>query len=593
MNKRKVLLYIRRWWMWITFIVILSAIMLLWPDAGNKQESLTAAMGQINAGQVQNATINTDADSMTLKLRGGHTYAVTFPKGYEADLTRQLVAKRVDFKTKKSHPNIIATIFSYWWVVWLVWMIYWMRSATGGISNLIDPEEDAKAETPTVRFKDVRGADEAIELLQQVVDSLRNPQKYEGVKTDRGFIFHGPTGTGKTMLARAVAGEAGVPFYYLSGASLTSMFGGGTTRKVNSFFNKVEEGLATTTSPAVVFIDEIDGLAQRRAGGSGVDRDSNSAVTALLHRVGVLLDRFPNVVLIAATNRLTSLDDALTREGRLGRHISMPNPDQMARWLILQDHTTGKQLGDDVDLRAIASLTGGMNGAKLAAVMDEAARVSFMEHDERRPLSQADIQEAVVRLAVGIPRKSAKVHKADTARTAAHEAGHAVIALLSPEVWPQYVTIIPVADSGGSTWSAVSDRHMLTRESIMWHLAQMLGGRAAEQQLCKDHGIGVSHDLDQATRLALQAVCEWSMGTLLRTVDLENWEDDPQADIIRVDVEVMLQEAFSSAKGKLDTNTALLRALRDALLQDRVIGRDRLVELAAEYGIEQPELQQV
>jgi len=402
------------------------------------------------------------------------------------------------------------------------------------------------------------------------VDAISSPDAYDGPKIDQGILLYGGTGTGKTLIARAVAGEADVPFFYMSGAQLTSMFVNGSARMISNFFTSVRKSLDEGAhKSAVIFIDEMDGLAPKRtthAIGSG-QQERNTTVTQLLHEMGTLFEHYPYAVVIAATNHLDLLDEAMLRPGRLGKHIPMPNPDIEARQHILEMYAHGKEVDENVDFKSLAALTSDMSGAKVKEVVLEAERLAYRDK-KRKKLTTDDFQSAIIRIAMGVPRVSAKVHDNDLLISAIHESGHTVAALHTKRFMLQYVTIIPIAESGGSTWHTRDDRKLTTENILSEELTVLMGGLAAEQLFNPNQSpsAGSSHDLMVATQLAAQMVCTTPIGGVLMSIDPNNWEKHPQAKLIDSVIQGMLDKALADATALIESNRRLAENLRDSLL---------------------------
>jgi len=421
-------------------------------------------------------------------------------------------------------------------------------------------EVDPKA-PPKTRFSDVAGCVEAVEELQEIVEFLNEPARYEklGAKLPRGALMVGPPGTGKTLLARAVAGEAGVAFFHHVGSDFVELYVGAGAKRIRELYQKAQEA-----GKAIVFIDEIDAIGKKRSNGpvaTGSNEEQEHTLIALLNE----LDGFSEsgVFTIAATNRPDVLDPALTRPGRLERHIAVPAPDKVGREAILRVHGRGKPLATDVDFAAIARRTPGMSGAQLAAIVNEAA----IEAARKRldSVDQTCLEQAVANISMGRARNSAVVSEHDRRITAWHEAGHALVArLLKDAPNPAAVSIIPRGPAGGVTWMEGTDDAFMTRRAAKARLAAMLAGRAAEELLLEGECTqGAQSDLVAASDLAGAMVRQFGMttrGLSIRTGS--DSQDHASSDA----VEGLLDEAMTIARTTLTRNRKLLDTIANELL---------------------------
>ena len=442
---------------------------------------------------------------------------------------------------------------------------YETRSGDGGV-------------IPTVKFSDVAGCEEAIEDLKELADFLKDPTKFHelGAKVPRGAILAGPPGTGKTLLARAVAGEAGVPFFSAAGSDFVEMYVGVGAARVRDLFNK-----ARKSEKAIIFIDEIDAVAKVRSGGghqSGNEERDNT-LNALLHE----LDGFSrsNVILLAATNMIESLDPAITRPGRLDRKISVPKPDRVGREAILNIHSKGIPLDNDVDLGLISRRTPGMSGADLSQICNEAAIEAARRNLKK--VNASCFSDAVALVAMGRARKSAVVTDRDRLITAWHEAGHTICALRHHDAPnPVSVSITPRGHAGGITWMSGSDDNYLARSQAAAQLVVAMGGRAAEELLLDgEFTQGPSSDLERATNLAKAMVTQYGMtrrGLMVR----HNERDGDTGEVI----EELLKEALVDARELLIANKPLLEAVVDSLLVNETLEYSEILEIESSISPE-------
>jgi cell division protease FtsH len=395
-------------------------------------------------------------------------------------------------------------------------MFFFMNQMQGGNSKIMSfGKAKAKRMTrdqPRITFKDVAGADEAIEELEEIKDFLANPAKFQalGAKIPKGVLLVGPPGTGKTLLARAVAGEAAVPFFSISGSDFVEMFVGVGASRVRDLFEQ-----AKAAAPCIVFMDEIDAVGRQRGAGLGGGHDEREQT---LNQLLVEMDGFDlkaNVILIAATNRPDILDPALLRPGRFDRQITVDRPDLRGRHGILKIHARGKPLTDDIELEVIARRTPGFTGADLANLVNEAALLAA-RHGKKK-IDMRELEEGIDRVIAGPERKSRLISDDEKRVIAYHEAGHALVGHTLPHADPVHkITIIPRGRSLGSTWSLPEeDRFLETRQGMLDDIASLMGGRVSEEIAIGDITTGASNDIERATKLAKQMVTRFGMSEKL------------------------------------------------------------------------------
>jgi cell division protease FtsH len=437
-----------------------------------------------------------------------------------------------------------------------------------------------------VTFKDVAGADEAKRELQEVVDFLRNPQKYHklGARIPRGVLLVGPPGTGKTLLGRAVAGEADVPFYNISASEFVEMFVGVGASRVRTLFEQAKE-----TAPAIVFIDELDAVGRRRGAGIGTVNDEREQT---LNQLLVEMDGFEvghEIIILAATNRPDVLDPALLRPGRFDRQVNVPLPDRRGREGILQIHSRQLSLAKDVDLGNLARSTTGLSGADLANLCNEAALVAASKNHDQ--VFKADFDDAIDRIILGEARPLLMEEK-DRVVVAYHESGHALVAWMTPNTDPVYkMTIVPHGRALGVTEQMPEeDRYNYSKEELLARVRVMLGGRSAEEIACGDITTGAENDLVEATRLVRRMVTRWGMGSM----GLQAFEADEQqpflgyeltqgkdyseqtAAMIDRDIQSILNQSHEEVLQLLEREHDKLDALVQTLLKDETIERDTI-----------------
>jgi len=438
------------------------------------------------------------------------------------------------------------------------------------------------AENPLVTFADVAGCDEAKAELMEVVEFLKNPEKFIqlGARIPKGVLLVGPPGSGKTLLAKAVAGEAGVPFFSLSGSEFVELFVGVGASRVRDLFDQAKKA-----APCIIFIDEIDAVGRQRGAGLGGGNDEREQT---LNQMLVEMDGFntdTNVIVIAATNRPDILDPALLRPGRFDRRIVVDAPDVKGREAILRVHTRGKPLAKDVDLALIARQTPGFTGADIENLVNEAAILAARAG--KTEISQSDLQEAIEKVALGPERRSRLRTPKENEIIAYHEAGHAVIAALLPEagVSVQKITIVPRGMSGGSTWVAPEEEAQLlstSKRRLEATLVELLGGRAAEEIVFQDVTAGASSDLERASNIARNMVRAYGMSDAIGPVSYGERSDliflgreiaegrnysEMIAELIDREVTRILRTAYDRAKSILSENIDKLHAVAKALLE--------------------------
>lgn len=474
-------------------------------------------------------------------------------------------------------------------------LFFMLRSAQGqGNQALSFGKSRARLygnEKDKVTFKSIAGSDEAKTDLQEVVEFLKFPKKFEtvGARIPKGVLLVGPPGTGKTMLARAVAGEADVPFFSISGSEFVEMFVGVGASRVRDLFAKAKKN-----APCIIFVDEIDAVGRRRGSGMGGGHDEREQT---LNQILVEMDGFEqgtNVIVLAATNRQDVLDPALLRPGRFDRRVNIGLPDRKDRLAILKVHFSKKPLGKSVDLDALAAKTAGSSGADLANIANEAAIVAA--RNNRREINQNDVTEAFEKVAIGPERKSKVMSEQEKELTAYHEAGHAIVGHVLPDSdMVHKVTIIPRGGTGGVTWFIPPEDK--SYHSIIEYkdvLARMLGGRIAEEVIYGPDRVttGAGSDLQKAAELAREMVVNQGMGEKLRNQVFhveegmmlermvhEKQYSDETAKVIDDEVEALITEAATRARAVIKANMDKLNALKDALLEKETVEAEEVLDI--------------
>ncbi|PKQ26946.1 MAG: cell division protein FtsH [Actinobacteria bacterium HGW-Actinobacteria-4] len=482
-------------------------------------------------------------------------------------------------------------------LVGLFWFILSSMQGAGGGGRLMQFGKSKATlvtpDTPTVKFEDVAGVDEAVEELREIEEFLETPAKFQalGAKIPKGVLLYGPPGTGKTLLARAVAGEAGVPFYSISGSDFVEMFVGVGASRVRDLFEQAKKN-----APAIIFVDEIDAVGRHRGAGMGGGHDEREQT---LNQMLVEMDGFDlntNVIMIAATNRPDILDPALLRPGRFDRQVGVDAPDLKGRQKVLEVHAKGKPIEPDVNLEAIARRTPGFTGADLANVLNEAALLAARQ--DLTSINSQALDEAIDRVIAGPQKRTRIMNENDKRVTAYHEGGHALVAAAMNHTDPvTKVTILPRGRALGYTMvMPAEDRYSKTRNQLLDSLAYAMGGRMAEEIVFGDPTTGASNDISQATDTARTMVTEYGMSPRVGSVrlagssgevfmgrDMGHGRDysEELAAVVDSEVRALLDNAMAEATKALNMNRALLDTLAEQLLDKETLAEKELAEIFA------------
>jgi cell division protease FtsH len=479
---------------------------------------------QVEQGQVERVAISeTEVAGEFRGDEGGAGFSTVRPPGIdEQELLDLLRQNNVEFSGRQ--PSAFSNFLFSWilpiLILVAIWGFVFRRMAGGGAASALNlgrrgvkiyDRKDLKT-----TFADVAGVDEAVEELGEIVEFLSNPKKYQrlGGRIPKGVLLLGPPGCGKTLLARAVAGEAGVPFFYMSGSEFVEMFVGLGAARVRELFQQAKD-----RAPCLVFLDELDTIGKTRAGAMGAGMGSHDEREQTLNQLLVEMDGFDaskGVIIMAATNRPDVLDPALLRPGRFDRQVVVDRPDLKGRQAILEVHARGVALGDDVDLHVIASRTPGFTGADLANVVNEAALLAARR--EKDAVGEAELEEAIDRVVAGLERKSRVMSEKEREIVAVHEMGHALVALTVPHADPVHrVTIIPrgAGALGMTMQRPLEDRYLMTEPELDDRLAILLGGRTAEELVFSQVSTGAQNDLERATEISRAMVVEYGMSERL------------------------------------------------------------------------------
>ena len=463
-------------------------------------------------------------------------------------------------------------------LVILVILIFQMQGL-GDKGKVYDPD----VSQDKITFKDVAGLDEEKAEMMEIVEFLKNPEKYSkmGAKTPRGVLLCGKPGTGKTLIAKAIAGEANVPFISMSGSEFVEMFAGLGASRVRKLFERAKK-----ISPCIIFIDEIDAIGSRRASSSGADSENNQTLNQLL----VEMDGFDSdqsIIVIAATNRPEMLDEALLRPGRFDRTINIALPDIKGREEILKIHSKNKKIADDVDFKSIAGDTAGFTGAELENILNEAAIIATNKNHDA--IDNNDIEDAVKKVTVGLEKHNRVVSEKDKKLTAYHEAGHAVVSrYLETQKDIKEVSIIPRGVAGGYTmYKTNEDKFYVSKTEMEEKLISLLGGRAAEKVALNDISTGASNDIEVAMKIARDMVTVYGMSDKIGPMSI-NLEKDPYQmqllgnnleDEIGKEVKTILEDAYEKAQRLLIINRDKLDAVASVLLEKEVINEQEFEEI--------------
>jgi cell division protease FtsH len=580
------------------FITLLLFLVPHMSSTTTKNFSYSKFLSQVTSGDVRTASVN-PAGAITGALKGGDNYTTQIPTAInDMQLAPTLKAHGVNVTGVGQGSALLGVLLSFLPLLLFVAFFIWIgrRSAkqlAGGIMGFGGSRAKVYDEDkPTTRFTDIAGYEGSKREVAEVVDFLSNPERYTraGAIGPRGVLMVGPPGTGKTLMARAVAGEAGVPFLALTGSSFVELFVGVGASRVRDLFAD-----ARKRAPSIIFIDEIDAIGQRR-GGSIVSNDEREQTLNQLLAEMDGFDPSTGVVVMAATNRPEVLDPALLRPGRFDREVEIPLPNQAERAAILAVHVKGKHLAPDVDFDAVARATPGFSGADLANLINEAAIVAV--RDDRDVIFARDIDEARDRVILGRRDASNALLPEEKHSVAVHEAGHALVAVLSEHADPvAKITILPAGRALGVTEQLpVDERHLYAESYLLDSLAIRLGGRASENLVIGEASTGAANDLTGATQLAIKMVTEWGLSPRLGPIgygsDQTSHLNGPQfgqerpyaegtQEVIDQEVTRLLTEAEDRARQLLSGNRDTLDAVIAALLEKETISGDDLSEIVS------------
>ena len=589
-NYRNIGLYL------LVLIITVSIISSFFEPKSSTQEfTYSQFLKEVEANNVSKVTIT--ENSITGSLIDGTNFSTYSPN--DPELINILRSKNIIIEAK---PPVEVS----WWMRLLssilpmllivgIWLFMLQQMQGGGNKVMSFGKSRAKLlgkETPKVTFKDVAGIDEAEEEVTEVIDFLKNPTKFKklGAKIPRGILLYGPPGSGKTLLARAIAGEAGVPFFSISGSDFVEMFVGVGASRVRDLFKQ-----AKANAPCIIFMDEIDAVGRHRGAGLGGGHDEREQT---LNQLLVEMDGFDQnlgIIMIAATNRPDILDPALLRAGRFDRRIVVDRPDILGREAILKVHTRGKPLAKDVDIKVLARRTPGFVGSDLANMINEAALLASRKG--KKEIGMEELEAAIDRVIAGPERKSRLISEKEKEIIAYHESGHALVAKLLPNCDPVHkISIIPRGNAalGYTLQLPTQDRYLISKVELMDRLAVLLGGRVAEDIVFKDITTGAQNDLERATKIARQMVTEFGMSEALGPItlgrkehqiflgrDISEQRDYSEEIANKIDKEVrkIIETAYTRAKDILTKNKGKLKKVARNLMERETLDGKELDDL--------------
>ncbi len=577
--------------LWALIVVMAVLLYKLFEQQHQPEKELgySEFLAMVDANQVAGVVIQ--GEELFVTSIGNEKYRVYAPQ--DGELIRTLRDKGVSIKAKPldDTPWFVSLLISWFPMILLigVWIFFMRQMQSGGGKALSFGKSSARMlsdQSEKVTFNDVAGVDEAKEEVAEIVDFLKDPKKYTrlGGRIPKGVLMVGAPGTGKTLLARAIAGEAGVPFFSISGSDFVEMFVGVGAARVRDLFVQGKKH-----APCIIFIDEIDAVGRHRGAGLGGGHDEREQT---LNQLLVEMDGFESnegVILIASTNRPDVLDPALLRPGRFDRQVVVPMPDIKGRKEIINVYLKKIPIGPDVDADVLAKGTPGFSGADLENMVNEAALIAAKKNKER--VQMADFEDAKDKIYMGLERKSKVIKEDDKKTTAYHEAGHALVARFLPGTDPiNKITIIPRGRAAGVTWFLPEERDFKYKDQLLSDLSITMGGRAAEEIVFQRISTGAANDIKQATDLANNMVRSWGMSSNLGPVSFAKGEEhiflgreiaqhrdysEETAQKIDHEISTLIQESYDRAKGILMKNIDILHALAKVLLEkETILGKE-------------------
>ena len=553
-----------------------------------KELPYTELIQEINAGNVEKIEMTVGSTTVKVKLKDIEEEKNTIVPSTQA--FTEFIQQKVDegndeFELVQKPTNMLVSIGSGLFtllptILLVVLIILFFKMQGLGDKGKVYDGETTKSKT---KFDDVAGLEEEKHEMIEIVDFLKNPERFNkmGAKIPRGVLLCGQPGTGKTLIAKAIAGEANVPFISMSGSEFIEMFAGLGASRVRKLFEKAKK-----IAPCIIFIDEIDAIGSRRNTSGGAESENNQTLNQLL----VEMDGFDTeetIIVLAATNRPEMLDKALLRPGRFDRRITIGLPDMRGREAILKIHAKDKQFANDVNLKSIAEDTAGFTGADLANILNEAAIIATI--NEHEAITNKDIEDAVKKVTVGLEKQSRVISEKDKKLTAYHEAGHAIVSSrLETQKGVKEVSIIPRGVAGGYTmYKSDEDKCYISKTEMLEKMVALMGGRAAEKIVLNDISTGASNDIEVATNIAKDMITKYGMSETLGPISI-NTDDDPYelqllgekfGDAIGAEVKILLDNAYGTAQKLIRENMDKLDKVAGALLEREVISAEEFQEL--------------
>jgi cell division protease FtsH len=582
----------------IVLLVYLASQTLLPGREQQRKITYSDAIGEVKNGNVNDVVFNPNKQSISLTLVNGEKAKVNYPTPQSATQFQNLLEQEnVKFDSKGTGSSawwaLLANLLPF--VILIAFWIFLMNQVQGGGSKVMSfGKSRAKRmspDSPKVTFKDVAGADEAVEELHEIKEFLENPKKFQalGARIPKGVLLYGPPGTGKTLLARAVAGEAGVPFFSISGSDFVEMFVGVGASRVRDLFEQAKQA-----SPCIIFMDEIDAVGRHRGAGLGGGHDEREQT---LNQLLVEMDGFEmkdNIILIAATNRPDILDPALLRPGRFDRQIVVDRPDRLGRRKILEVHSRGKPIAREIDLDTLAAGTPGFTGADLSNLINEAALLAARRG--KKMIEQEELEEGIMRVIAGPEKKARLLSEKERKITAYHEMGHALVGHYLENTNPVHkITIVSRGQALGLTISLpTEDRYLTTKSALMDELAATLGGRAAEELVFHEVTTGAANDLEKVTATSKQMIMRFGMSEKLgprvlgrnhempflgRDMGSEPDYSEEVAKEIDDEIRRVIEEAHDSAIRTLREHMDELHRLSAILIERETIDKEQFERL--------------
>ena len=577
----------------IAGIILIIAIVagIFWMNSKKDKEektiSYTDLIKQIDDGVIEKVEMTVGSTSIKVKIKDVEEEKEAIVPNTQAfiELIQDQKLKGNEIELIQKQQNMFYTTFQYLFSLLPTILLIILFVAVFKMQGLGDKGKiyDAETTKSKIKFDDVAGLDEEKNEMIEIVDFLKEPKKfYEmGAKIPRGVLLCGQPGTGKTLIAKAIAGEAKVPFISMSGSEFIEMFAGLGASRVRKLFEKAKK-----VAPCIVFIDEIDAIGSRRASGSGAETENNQTLNQLL----VEMDGFDTeetIIVLAATNRPEMLDKALLRPGRFDRQITIALPDMKGREEILNIHAKDKKFAENVSMKDIAGDTAGFTGAELANILNEAAIIATIK--EHKAITQNDIEDAVKKVTVGLEKQSRVISERDKRLTAFHEAGHAIVSSqLETQKDIKEVSIIPRGVAGGYTmYKTNEDKYYISKKEMEEKLIALLGGRAAEKLVLNDISTGASNDIEVATQIAKDMIIKYGMSDNLGPISI-NTDKDPYelqllgekfGNAIGAEVKIMLDTAYAKAQSILNNNMDKLHAVAQVLIQKEIISAEEFEEI--------------